>query len=204
MSSLLVSPSAFDADRALTMDEARARFGERYVELRNKGRWYFQVKCGMNRHERDDAVANSMMLAWNYIRSLVKRGKCTDRTMTSVFYFACKHTVAGRRLHGTKRTHYLDVYDLAQQTRGDLFVQGRLSLEQFVSRCTSVPRAVQFKLDTGAWLATLTAEQQRRAADLADGWTTEECAERWGVSEPRVSQTRRWLERSFRKFMGGI
>src|SRR5262245_37412296 len=124
MSSLLVSPSAFDADRALTMDEARARFDERYPEFRNKALWFFRVKCRLSRDWRQKAAANAIFLAWHYVRSLVNHGKCTDRTMTGAFYFALKHTVDGRRLHGERRTHYIDVFDLARHPRCHLLITG--------------------------------------------------------------------------------
>jgi len=69
------------------------------------------------------------------------------------------------------------------------------------NRRTTVLDIVAFKVDTRAWLESLTEEQRQRAIDLAEGHSTQECARRWNVSEPAVSLYRRQLNRSYERFM---
>ena len=70
-----------------------------------------------------------------------------------------------------------------------------------MTRRTSVLDVVAFRIDTQAWLESLTEDQRKRAIDLAEGRSTKECAQRWNVSQAAVSLYRRQLNRSYKRFM---
>ena len=192
-----VSHQTPPANGHFTIGQARARFEERFREFQNKARAYF-ADC--KPEAKDEAIANSLFLTWRYLVALVRNGKADDRLLTSVFYFSCRQTRSGRMLRTIKHCRARDLFDHAR-VGGQVIVRG-LDLDAYVNRRTSVPDTVAFKVDTRAWLDSLTEEQRRRALDLAEGRTTQECAERWNVSEPAVSITRRALERSYRRFNG--
>jgi hypothetical protein len=65
-----------------------------------------------------------------------------------------------------------------------------------------VPVQAAFRIDTAAWLATLSARDRRIALDLAEGQATGEVARRHGVSPARISQLRRVFQGSYREFHG--
>jgi transposase-like protein len=59
-----------------------------------------------------------------------------------------------------------------------------------------------FRIDFAAWMKNLPQRQQRIARLLAIGETTSSTARRFGVSDGRISQIRRQLERSWHEFHG--
>jgi len=140
---------------AFTPTEARARFEQRFAEFHNKARAYF---ADFTPEAKDEAVANSLFLAWHQLTVLVQNGKADDRLLTGAFYFACRQTRSGRTI---RSSHSRDLFDQARRG-GQVIVRG-LDLDAYVSRRTSVLDTVAFKVDTRAWLASLTTEQRRRA-----------------------------------------
>jgi hypothetical protein len=184
------------ANGRFTLAQARARFEERFLELRNKARALFS---DFKPEAKDEAIANSLFLTWKHIASLVKVGKADDKLLTSAFYFACRQTRSGRMARTVKNCHARDLFDHARKG-GQVIIRG-LDLDAYVNRRTTVLDAVAFKIDTRAWMDSLTENQRQRAIDLAEGRSTQECAERWNVSEPAVSLYRRQLNRSYERFM---
>jgi hypothetical protein len=179
-----------------TLPEARARFEERFSEFQNKARAYFS---DYKPEAKDEAIANSLFLTWYHFAALVRKGKADDRLLTSAFYFSLRQTRSGRMMRTVKHGHFRELFDHARKG-GEAIVTG-LNLDAYVSRRTTVPDTVAFRIDTRDWLDSLTEHERGRAIDLAVGRTTQECAERWGVSEPAVSQYRRKLNRSYERFM---
>jgi hypothetical protein len=76
-----------------------------------------------------------------------------------------------------------------------------LDLDSFVHERDSVPSIVSFRIDTPAWLDSLTPAQRERALVLGQGTDTKEVARMFNVSAPAVSQWRKTLEASYRQFM---
>ncbi len=179
-----------------TMTAARARFEERFPELRNKARAYF---ADYKPEAKDEATANSLFLTWHHFTALVNKGKADDDMLTSAFYFSCRQTRSGRMMRTVKHSQARDLFDHAR--KGNQVVIRSLDLDEYVGRRTSVLDAVAFRVDTRAWLESLTEHQRSRAIDLSEGRSTSECAERWNVSEAAVSLYRRQLNRSYERFM---
>jgi DNA-binding NarL/FixJ family response regulator len=57
-----------------------------------------------------------------------------------------------------------------------------------------------YRIDIRAWLKSMPVRQRRIAQMLAAGFTTPEVAERFGVSQGRISQLRRWLKEHWEDF----
>ena len=189
MSSLLVSPSAFDADRILDMDAARARFTERWPEFRARARGYFRK---LDPESRDEAVCTVMLLAWRYIASMVRRGICNDPRMTDRLYRACLHVYRGRRGDGSWSRDLFKHIRPSHDFHVDWFIGGRE---------WDVPTIVQFRLDTQAWLDSLPEFARQRALQLASGEKNHVLAKLWNCSRAAVSMYRQQLAENWRRFM---
>jgi hypothetical protein len=179
-----------------TMDQARTRFEERFSELQNKAKAYFN-DC--RPEARDEAVANSLFLTWHHFVALVRNGKADDTLLTSTFYYSCRQTRSGRMMKTVKGSRFRDLFD-HERRNGHAIVCG-LDLDAFVAERDTIPDIVSFRIDTPAWLDSLTETQRRRALDLAEGTSTKELAQRWNVSAPAVSFYRRQLNESYERFM---
>ena len=177
-------------------DRVRVRFEERFPELQNKARAYFE-DC--KPEAKDEAVANSLFLTWHHLTRLVNDGKADDELLTSTFWFSVRQTRSGRMMRTVKNSHSRELFDYARKG-GHVILRG-VDLDVYVGRRNAVPDIVAFRIDTQAWLDSLTEHQRHRAIDLADGRTTQECAKNWGVSEAAVSLYRRQLNRSYERFM---
>jgi hypothetical protein len=175
-----------------TMDQARARFEERFRELQNKARAYFR---DYTPEARDEAVSNSLYLTWHNFMPLVECGKADDALLTSTFYYSCRATRSGRVMRAVKHSKFRELWShMERDMRG-------LDLDSFVHERNSVPDIVSFRLDTPAWLDSLTPAQRERALVLGQGTDTKEVARMFNVSAPAVSQWRKTLEASYRQFM---
>jgi hypothetical protein len=178
------------------LTSARNRFEDRFPELQYKARSYFRL-CSPE--ARDEAVANSLFLTWYHFVALVRRGKANDAMLTSSLYFACRQTGSGRMMRTVKASKSRELWDHARKT-GHAIVTG-VDLDAYISKRTAVPDVVAFRVDTKAWLDSLTEKQRRRALDLAEGDGTNELAMRWKVSAPAVSYYRRQLNESYNRFI---
>ena len=148
---------------------------------------------------KDEAIANSLFLTWHHFVSLVNCGKADDALLNSTFYFSCRQTRSGRMMRAVKASKSRDLHAHASKT-GEAIVTG-IDWEAYVGTRTTVLDIVAFRVDTQAWLDSLTENQRQRAMDLADGSSTKELAERWHVSAPAVSLYRRQVNESYERFM---
>jgi hypothetical protein len=178
------------------MESARARFEERFPELQSKAKDYFDDSWP---EAKDEAVANSLFLTWHHFVSLVKRGKADDALLTSAFYYSCRQTRSGRMMKTVKASKFRDLFD-HERRHGHAIVCG-INLDAFVSPRDTIPDVVSFRIDTPAWLDSLTEHQRQRAMELAEGTSTKELAQRWRVSAAAVSLYRRQLNESYERFM---
>jgi len=180
----------------MTMTEARERFEARFPELQSKAKAYFHH---FKPEAKDEAVANSLFLTWHEFVSLVENGKADDAMLTSTFYFACRQTRSGRMMRAVKASKSRELWDHVR--KGGHAVLTGIDLDAFVGKKNAVLDIVAFRIDTEAWLDSLTENQRQRAMDLADGTSTSELAKRWNVSAPAVSLYRRQLNESYERFM---
>jgi hypothetical protein len=160
-------------------------------------RVYFRhLRCP---HAKQDAVADATALAWRWFVRLTERGKDTAQFPSAIAAFAARAVNAGRRVCGQEKPR--DVLSrIAQKRHG-------FAVETFPNRSTlaasplmealrdntqaPVDEQVCFRIDFPEWLATLGARDRQIVTDMAMGDRTHELAERYRVSEARISQLRR-------------
>ncbi len=152
---------------------------------------------------REEAVAEVTAAALISFITLKQRGKNPFAFPTRLVRWAITHVLAGRRVGS--RDNSRDVMSHAAQARHDFGVDSftRISYWHYSlidhSRAP-VPDQVCFRLDFAAWLKTHSLRDQRIALLLAEGYTTNEVAQRFQVSAGRVSQLRRELCDSWELF----
>jgi hypothetical protein len=136
---------------------------------------------------KEESVSNAIGLCWKFIYNLFLGGRHKEPgILASCMRFAIKQTREGRTPQGCPRKR--DV--LSRRWIGPTRLTD-FDLDQFVSRNTSVPEAVSFKVDVPEFLATLNDRQRRMAIDLANGMTTTDAATKYDLSPGRISQFRR-------------
>jgi len=79
---------------------------------------------------------------------------------------------------------------------------GAAAVIAIADRKAPIPDLAAFRIDFARWLKGLTRRDQRVIAAFVSGERTWTVAERFGVSEARVSQLRRKYEREWRVFQG--
>jgi hypothetical protein len=166
-----------------TLAAAQDQFTARFLEFRNHGLAYFRDR-GITPELRHEYVANALALAWHHITTLVEERR---------------QTFAGRLFSVRDED---DGYKPKDAFTHASVVHAGLAYDRFVCDSTPIPDAVAFCIDSQAWLDSLPAVQRDRAIDLADGWKGQEAATRWGVCYTHVLRIQRWLELSYRQFMG--
>lgn len=179
-------------------DTHAARFAAAAEELTRMAAAQFRH---LGRDDRDEAVQNTLALAWKSFRSLARQGRADEPgILKSVLWYSIRQTKAGRTVcySGKAKEGYA----------GEFLGRGRVrfvgdTLDQFVADGTPVPDRVAFRLDVPAFLATLTARQRGMAADLMGGMTTTECAARHGVTPGAVSQFRTRFRDLFEAYTAG-
>jgi hypothetical protein len=147
--------------------------------------------------KKEEAVANTIALAYRAFARLNERGKADNPgILQAVIWYSIRQTKAGRRIDSARKPKdplVLRVYGKVTFESPDL-------IDGLVGRKTPIPDAVSFRLDVPAFLTTLSKRNRRMAMDLAEGRSTTEVAEKYGVSAGRVSQFRREFKTLFDRF----
>ena len=184
-------------------------------------RLYFRhLRCPQR---QDDAVQETLALAWRWFVRLVERGKDPTTFPTVLAAYAARAVRCGRRLCGQGSGK--DVLSpLAWQRHGFAVeglpcsvrtahddrqgaVRGQRKQDAWEERLrdntqTPVPDQVCFRLDFPAWLRTLTARERRLVRAMARNERTLDLAQRFGLSPARISQLRRELHNDWSRFLG--
>jgi hypothetical protein len=159
---------------------------------------------------REEAVAEVVAAALIAHRRLAERGRQSVAFASTLAKYAVCHVRNGRHVGGHESSR--DVLSRSAQQRRGFQVE---SIDEFVHhdnewveaivvedrRATPADVAVA-RLDTSAWLGTLSCRNRRLARVLATGETTKRAAERFGVTQGRISQLRDELRRSWGQFQG--
>jgi hypothetical protein len=154
----------------------------------------------LNPEARDELIQNSVALAWIRYLALAAQGKHQDPAVVEgMIFWSISHSGQGRLAHGKGQSKAKCVLDYSRRGLRGVKLE-RPNLDLHVSLDSPVPVQAAFRVDTSAWLATLTARDRQIALDLAEGYTTGEVARRNGVSPARISQLRREFEESFREY----
>lgn len=161
--------------------------------MRRYARFAFQH---LDADKREEAVSNTLALAWKHWHRLNERGRADEPgILKAVVWYAIRQTRAGRRIDSAGRLR--DVLSLRSYGKVT-FEPG--TLEDFVDKNrNSVPDIVSFKIDVPVFFRTLSPRIRNIALDLTH-MTTGEVAARHGVSPGLISQARRELECAYRRF----
>src|SRR4051812_29466693 len=166
--------------------------------------------------DRDEAVADARAAAWSAWHGLIARGKDpVEVGVHGIAANAIRYVRNGRRVgHRGGGRGSMDVYHpRAQAVRGFQLVgidtieepntlDSSESWRQWVAGDNRVSPADEaaFRLDFAAWLANLPTRKRQMAGLLVEGHETGVVARRLGVTPGAVSQSRAWLEASWRAY----
>jgi sigma-70-like protein len=161
---------------------------------------------------RAEAVQESIAAACLSYQLAAAQGKLNIVRRSTLADFAVRHVRTGRHVGGSQNSAR-DVMSQACQRRHDVRVTGYFEYRSDIGadgwrqavladRKVPVPDLAAFRIDFAQWLRTLTRRDQHIISALSGGDTTMAVAERFGLSEGRVSQLRRRFEQLWRRFQG--
>ncbi len=171
-------------------------FTQRLPTMQRTARMHF---LGFPPEVRHEMIANTMALAWKFFYGLFLRGRAENPgILTSCVYYAIRQTLCGRTVQSASNSK--DPFECRRN--GKVTFQD-FEPNDFVGRDTAIPDQVSFRIDIPRFMNTLTSRQRRIAVDLASGMTTNETAEKYGVTAGRVSQFRRQFKERYEAFFAG-
>jgi hypothetical protein len=193
---------------ALSTLDWHARFFEMLPAIRRQARISFR---DLPRHTRPEAIDEVIANVLVAVARLAELGKLELAYPTPLARFAIQQVRDGRQV-GCRHSVRDVMSRYAQQQKG--FRLGRLDhfdeaenawMEVLVEdrRATPADTAAS-RIDFAAWLARLSARRRRIAKVLATGETTQVAARRFRVSAARISQIRRELHDTWRRFQGEV
>jgi len=157
---------------------------------------------------KEDAVVETVALAWSWYRRLIRRGKDVAQFVSTLASYAARAVKSGRRLCGQEKAK--DVLSPRAQRRYGFQVEG-LPEDQSGLReplldalhdnmQTPVPDQVVFRVDFPDWRNSRSKRDRRLMDELLVGERTQDVSRRFGLSPARVSQLRRELHRDWLAF----
>jgi hypothetical protein len=189
-----------------TLAQLQARFLAVMPRIETHARFYFRhLKCP---HQREEALAECLALAWSWFVRLVQRGKNPEAFISVLADFAARAVSSGRCLCGHQKAKEV-LSPVAQRRHG--FTVQRLHLyaypphglwEQAIHDNTQTPviDQVVFRVDFSAWLQTQTKRDRRLIERLLVGERTGAVAQAYRLSAGRVAQLRRQFHADWLRF----
>lgn len=176
--------------------------------IERHARFHFRhVRCPQR---KDDAIAETVGIAWCWVVRLAARGKDARNFVSTLATLAALAVRNGRRLCGQEKAG--DVLSpRAQRRRGFAVVRmpddaapDRNPLSDALIDNTRTPPDDQavFRIDFPAWLTSFDARRRRVIEWLMKGERTADVASRHGCSPARISQLRREFMRDWHRFCG--
>ena len=202
------------------VDSLGARFLMMLPRVELHARIYFRF---LPHDRKEEAVAETVALAWRWFVTLVERGKDATQFVSALASFAARAVLSGRRLCGqlpakdvlsevAQRRHGFTVQALPQTTRHPFeevyaSVQGQRHIDALDdmlrdNTITPPPDQAAFRIDFAAWRRTRTERDRRLMADLMLGERTSHVSRKYGITAGRVSQLRREFHDDWVRFSG--
>jgi hypothetical protein len=189
-----------------TLAQLQARFLAVMPRIETHARIYFRhLKCP---HQRDEALAECLALAWWWFVRLVRRGKNPESFISVLANFAAAAVSSGRRLCGQQKAN--DVLSPVAQRRHGFTVQ-RLypcgsppgspwddALKDNTQ--TPVPSQVIFRVEFPIWRSRRSKRDQRIIDRLLLGEQTGAVAQAFDLSPGRIAQLRRQFHADWLRF----
>jgi DNA-directed RNA polymerase specialized sigma24 family protein len=162
---------------------------------------------------RDDAVAETVALAWREYLRLVERGKDPAAFVSRFADYAGRAVRRGRRVCGQEAGQ--EVLSPTAQARhgfavrrlpaGPSTLDGSPLEEALLDNAvTPPPEAAAFRIDFPAWLATWPERDRRLIEGLGLGERTRALADQFGLTPGRISQKRRQYKGDWQRFCGDL
>jgi hypothetical protein len=170
---------------------------------------------------RAEMIDDALAACWHAWSGLIRRGRDPISVgISAIAANACRYARGGRRLGtGTVGRGALDVFhpkaqkkfgfkvisldrrgEATPEVRPETWRDGWRQWLALSNRVTPADEAA-FRLDFARWLDGL-PERKRQMAELLEGHETGAVARQLGVTPGAVSQTRTWLESSWKTFQG--
>jgi hypothetical protein len=172
------------------------------------GMCFRHLKCT---HQKDDALAEVIALAWKWYVRLRNQGKDAAGFASVLAGFAARRVRCGRRLCSKEKSK--DVLTRSAQVRhgftvAPLPLTSRLGDNVFDDALrdnmqTPVPDQVCFRCDFPRWHGTHSERDRRLIDDLVVGERTGDVARKHGLSSGRVAQLRREFHQDWEEFCAG-
>jgi hypothetical protein len=179
----------------VTLAAVRESFTEQLPTMERMARRHF---LHLNPEARQEAVTNTLALAWMFLYRLFRQGRAHEpEILRSCVWYAVRQTKVGRTPQGCPKAKDA----LAPRWVGPTRLPN-VDPDQFISRNTPIPAAVSFRVDVPEFMATLKVRQRQMAVDLASGMTTSEAAKKYNLSAGRISQFRKEFKAKFDEFFG--
>jgi hypothetical protein len=161
-------------------------------------------------HKRDDAIAETVAVAWKWYLRATQRGKDITRFVSAFASFAARAVRCGRRVCGQEKAKDA-LSPLAQMRRnftvsslpetssqdGNVFDEALHDNTQ-----TPVPDQAAFRSDFPAWRLTRSDRDRRVIDELMLGERTQDVASKYGLTAGRISQLRRDFHLDWSQFCG--
>ena len=203
----MVSASAGDHDPSFSLAKCKAVYTKMLPSIKRHARIVFRH---LNPEEKEERVQNVLANTWEALVGLARRGKLDQAFPSILAKFACKqtrdHRITGGHLNIKDiLSKYCQLSKNVKVERLDRFNDEDGCWEEAVvqdTRNAPVPDIVAFRCDFADWLDQLPRRNRRIAEFLSLGHRTSAAAKRFKVSQGRVSQLRRELADSWKKFTG--
>jgi hypothetical protein len=204
-----------------SIDQFHARFLALLPRIELHARITFRgLKCP---DTREDAVAETVALAWKWHVRLAERGKDVMQFSAALAILAARAVRSGRRLCGhqkardvlspvARRRHGFRVEPLPTSTQSShdslhSLPHAQQAQDAFEERLrdntlTPVPEQAAFRIDFPAWLKTLMGRERRIIRAMARNERTRDLSRQFEVSPGRISQLRREFHDAWCRFHG--
>jgi hypothetical protein len=156
-------------------------------------------------HRRQDAISETLALAWLWFVRLTRRGKDVKSFAATLAALAARNVSRGRRLCGQDTAK--DVMSPVAQRRyrfsvGPLPHSAILSDALTDNTVTPPDEQAGFRIDFGEWQSTYGERDRKIMDDLMVGERLTHLSRRFGLSPGRVSQLRRAYCEDWHRFQG--
>ncbi len=165
------------------------------------------VKCW---HTREDKIAEAVGHAWKWIQQLHDLNREWWRFVTRLADYACKAVKSGRKVAGCITLR--DVMNEINQARKgyvicklpDISTESSNPLSDALADNTvsEVPDQAAFRIDYPAWRRRFGRRDRRMIDTMTLGHRTKDLAQKFKISEGRISQKRREYQDDWHQFHG--
>lgn len=189
-----------------SLNDVQSDFLAALPRITRHARCYFRHVCC--RERKADLVNEVVALCWKWWIRLVEVGKNPAAFVSTLASFAARAVRAGRRVCGAERAR--DAMSPVAQYRHNFSVS---KLPDFATESTNplqdaltdntqspIPDQVQFRCDFPAWLTTHTHRNRQLIHEMAMNARTTDLANRFHLSQSRISQLRREFQDDWQQF----